>query len=159
MAVIKSVLIREPSLTAIGDAIRAKTGKTDLLSPAQMAVEIAAIQTGAAPYGFISEETIAVTQDYTTDTTGNAKILNELFVPSFLDTADHSLYLLYFTNNNTSDWKACNCIIAQRLSATVIVSINWRNKWADGNNGAAATRGLHVSAGTIIHRIKFGQGG
>lgn len=159
MAVIKSVLIREPSLTAIGDAIRAKTGKTDLLSPAQMAVEIAAIQTGAAPYGFISEETIAVTQDYTTDTTGNAKILNELFVPSFLDTADHSLYLLYFTNNNTSDWKACNCIIAQRLSATVIVSINWRNKWADGNNGAASTRGLHVSAGTIIHRIKFGQGG
>lgn len=159
MAIIRNRLIREPSLTAIGDAIRAKTGKTDLLSPAQMAVEIAAIQTGAAPYGFVSEETIAVTQDYTTDTTGNAQILNELFVPSFLDTADHSLYLLYFTNNNTSDWKACNCIIAQRISATVIVSINWRNKWADGNNGAAATRGLHVSAGTIIHRIKFGQGG
>lgn len=159
MASIRNVLIGEPSLTAIGDAIRGKTGKPDFLSPAQMVVEIAAIQTGAAPYGFVSEETIAVTQDYTTDDTGNAQILNELFVPSYTNTTDSSLYLLYFTNNNTSDWKACNAIFAQRLSASVIVSINWRNNWADGNNGAAATRGLHVSAGTIIHRIKFGQGG
>ncbi len=149
------IFIEESSLTAIGDAIRGKTGASGLLSPAQMAAEIAAISTEAAPYGFISEETIAVTQDYTTDDTGNAKTLNELFVPSYTNKADHNLYLLYFTNNNTSDWKACNAIFAQRLNDNLMVSINWRNKGLDGNNSAAATRGLHVSAGTIIRRIKF----
>lgn len=157
--VIKKVLIREPTLTAIGDAIRAKTGGTELLSPAQMVTAINSISAGAAPYGFVSEETIAVTQDYTTDDTGNAQTMNELFVPSYTDTADRNVYLLYFTNNNTSDWKACNAIFAQRLSPSLMVTINWRNKWSDGNSSAASTRGLHVSAGTIIHRITFGKGG
>ena len=152
------VFIEESSLTAIGDAIRGKTGASGLLSPAQMAAEIAAISTEAAPYGFVSEEIIAVTQDYTTDDTGNAKTLNEMFVPCYTDTTDCNLYLLYFTNNNTSDWKACNFIFGHRISPNVFVGLNWRNKWTDGNNGAAATRGLHVSAGTIIHRIIFGKG-
>lgn len=110
---------------------------------------------GIVPYGYIREDTILVTQDYMTDDTGNAQTLNELFVPGYQNTADFSMYLLYFTNNNASDWKACNAIFAQRLSDSVIISINWRNKWSDGNNGAAATRGLHVAAGTIIHRIQF----
>lgn len=153
------IFIEDRSLTAIGDAIRAKTGGTALLSPAQMVDAIASISAGAAPYGFVSEETIAVTQDYTTDATGNAQILNELFVPCYTDTADRNIYLLYFTNNNTSDWKACNAIFAQRLSASLMVTINWRSKWTDGNNSAASTRGLHVSAGTIIRRITFGKGG
>lgn len=40
------VFIEESSLTAIGEAIRSKTGKTDLLSPASMASEITSITTG-----------------------------------------------------------------------------------------------------------------
>ena len=42
------IFIEESTLTAIGDAIREKTGKVDLLSPAQMAIEITDIQTGGA---------------------------------------------------------------------------------------------------------------
>lgn len=153
------IFISESSLTAIGDAIRAKTGGTDLLSPAQMVDEIGTIPAIAVPYGFVSEETIAVTQDYTTDATGNAQTLNELFVPCFSDTTDRNIYLLYFTNNNPSDWKACNAIFAQRLSETAIISINWRENWKSGNNSTSSTRGLHVSAGTVIHRLTFGKGG
>lgn len=40
------VFIEESSLTAIGEAIRSKTGKTELLSPASMATEITSITTG-----------------------------------------------------------------------------------------------------------------
>lgn len=40
------VFIEESTLTNIGDAIRNKTGKSELLSPASMATEIEAIQTG-----------------------------------------------------------------------------------------------------------------
>lgn len=40
------VFIEESHLTAIGDAIRAKTGKSELLNPTAMPTEIEAIQTG-----------------------------------------------------------------------------------------------------------------
>ena len=110
---------------------------------------------GIVPYGYVREDTIAVTQDYSTDDTGNAQTLNELFVPSYLDTSDFSVYLLYFANNNRSDWKACNAIFAHRLNENLIVSMNWRNQWTDSNTSCANTRGLHVAAGTIIHRTKF----
>lgn len=40
------LFIEDTSLVAIGDAIRAKTGKSDKLTPAQMASEIGSITTG-----------------------------------------------------------------------------------------------------------------
>jgi hypothetical protein len=40
------VFIEETTLTAIGDAIRGKTGKTDLIDPANMSAEIAGIEAG-----------------------------------------------------------------------------------------------------------------
>ena len=40
------VFIEETTLTAIGDAIREKTGKTDLIAPLSMATEIGSITTG-----------------------------------------------------------------------------------------------------------------
>ena len=45
------VFIEESTLTNIGDAIRNKTGKSELLSPASMATEIEAIQTGGGEIG------------------------------------------------------------------------------------------------------------
>ena len=41
------VFIEETTLTAIGDAIRGKTGKTELIDPANMSTEIAGIETGS----------------------------------------------------------------------------------------------------------------
>lgn len=43
------VFIEETTLTAIGDAIRGKTGKTDLIDPANMSTEIAGIEAGGGP--------------------------------------------------------------------------------------------------------------
>ena len=40
------VAINEITLTNIGNAIREKTGKTDLIAPGDMPAEIAAISTG-----------------------------------------------------------------------------------------------------------------
>ena len=40
------VFIEETTLTAIGDAIRNKTGKTALIDPANMSAEIASIEAG-----------------------------------------------------------------------------------------------------------------
>lgn len=40
------VFIEESTLTAIGNAIREKTGKTELIDPALMSAEIEAIETG-----------------------------------------------------------------------------------------------------------------
>lgn len=47
------VFIEESTLTNIGNAIRNKTGKSELLSPASMATEIGAIQTGGGEIGEI----------------------------------------------------------------------------------------------------------
>lgn len=44
------VFIEETSLTAIGDAIREKTGGTELLSPAQMVTAIQGITGGGSDY-------------------------------------------------------------------------------------------------------------
>lgn len=41
-----TTIIKDETLTAIGDAIREKTGKTNKLTPAEMATEIAGITTG-----------------------------------------------------------------------------------------------------------------
>ena len=41
------VFIEETTLTAIGDAIRGKTGKTELIDPANMSTEIASIEAGS----------------------------------------------------------------------------------------------------------------
>ena len=41
------VFIEESTLTAIGDAIRGKTGKTELLNPTNMPAEISSIQSGS----------------------------------------------------------------------------------------------------------------
>ena len=46
------LFINESSLTAIANAIRAKSGKSAKLSPAQMATEIAAIETGGGGAAF-----------------------------------------------------------------------------------------------------------
>ena len=43
------VFIEETTLTAIGDAIRGKTGKTDLIDPANMGTEIEGIEIGSDP--------------------------------------------------------------------------------------------------------------
>ena len=48
-------------LNAIGDAIREKTGKTDLLTLEQMPVEIAAIETGGGGDGGLPEEAFLIT--------------------------------------------------------------------------------------------------
>ena len=56
------VFIEETTLTAIGDAIRGKTGKTELIDPANMSTEIASITTGGGGYE-IPDEAFMLTGD------------------------------------------------------------------------------------------------
>lgn len=55
------VFIEETTLTAIGDAIRGKTGKTELIDPANMSTEIAGIEAGGG--GDIEIPDIVLTGD------------------------------------------------------------------------------------------------
>lgn len=55
------VFIEETTLTAIGDAIRSKTGKTELIDPANMSTEIASITTGGG--GGLPEGALNITED------------------------------------------------------------------------------------------------
>ena len=58
------VFIQESTLTAIGDAIRSKTGKTELIDPANMSTEIASITTGGGGGGYeIPDEAFMLTGD------------------------------------------------------------------------------------------------
>ena len=58
------VFIQESTLTAIGDAIRSKTGKTELIDPANMSTEIASITTGGGGGGYeIPDEAFMFTGD------------------------------------------------------------------------------------------------
>lgn len=50
------VFIEETTLTAIGDAIRGKTGKTELIDPANMSTEIASIEAGGGGGGYEPSE-------------------------------------------------------------------------------------------------------
>ena len=56
------VFIQETTLTAIGDAIRSKTGKTELIDPANMSTEIASITTGGGGGG-LPEGALNITGD------------------------------------------------------------------------------------------------
>ena len=55
------VFIEESTLTAIGDSIRAKTGKTDMIPPLQMPTEIASIQSGGGATMKTVEGTLPLT--------------------------------------------------------------------------------------------------
>ena len=55
------VFIQESTLTAIGDAIRSKTGKTELIDPANMSTEIASITTGGGGGGGLPEGALNIT--------------------------------------------------------------------------------------------------
>ena len=57
------VFIEETTLTAIGDAIRGKTGKTALIDPANMSTEIAGIEAGGGGGGDIPEEAFTLSGD------------------------------------------------------------------------------------------------
>lgn len=57
------VFIQESTLTAIGDAIRSKTGKTELIDPANMSTEIASITTGGGGGYEIPDEAFMITGD------------------------------------------------------------------------------------------------
>ena len=57
------VFIEETTLTAIGDAIRGKTGKTELIDPANMSTEIASITTGGGGGYEIPDEAFVLTGD------------------------------------------------------------------------------------------------
>jgi hypothetical protein len=59
------VFIEETTLSAIGDAIRGKTGKTELIAPLSMATEISSITTGGGGGGDIEVEPIVLTGDCT----------------------------------------------------------------------------------------------
>ena len=55
------VFIEETTLTAIGDAIREKTGKAELIAPLSMAAEISSITTGGG--GDIEVEPVVLTDN------------------------------------------------------------------------------------------------
>ena len=55
--------IEESTLTAIGNAIRAKTGKTDMIPPLNMPTEIASIQSGGGATMKTVEGTLPLTVD------------------------------------------------------------------------------------------------
>lgn len=57
------VFIEETTLTAIGDAIRGKTGKTELIDPANMSTEIAGIEAGGGGGYEPSEEDLEFSGD------------------------------------------------------------------------------------------------
>ena len=57
------VFIEETTLTAIGDAIRGKTGKTELIDPANMSTEIASIEAGGGGGYEIPDEAFMITGD------------------------------------------------------------------------------------------------
>ena len=72
------VFIEESTLTAIGDAIRGKTGKTELIDPANMSTEIASIEAGGGGYVPTDEElTFKGDASYLFADSRNAWILNE----------------------------------------------------------------------------------
>lgn len=55
------VFIEETTLTAIGDAIREKTGKAELIAPLSMATEISSITTGGGGGGDLPDEVFTIT--------------------------------------------------------------------------------------------------
>ena len=75
-------------LSAIGDAIRAKTGKTDLLTLEQMPVEIAAIETGGGSSG----------------TTGLAAYLNGETTTLYDDTVTSVRQYAFYSGTNNSSY-------------------------------------------------------
>lgn len=113
------VFIEETTLTAIGDAIRGKTGKTDLIDPANMSTEIAGIEAGGG--GDLPAEAFIFSGDCSYKfsgsgwnwfldmygsriTTSNLRIINNMFFNN------SSIKSIPFTLNITadSDWAPSN---------------------------------------------------
>lgn len=93
------VFIEETTLTAIGDAIREKTGKTELIAPLSMATEISSITTGGG--GSEDIEPIVLTGDCEYGCRGEiaAKYI-ELFGDTI--TTENITNARYMFSNNTS---------------------------------------------------------
>lgn len=91
------VFIEETTLTAIGDAIREKTGKTELIAPLSMATEISSITTGGG--GGEDTEPIVLTGDCTYACAGK---LSSIFIennPNTISTNDITNASYMFLNS------------------------------------------------------------
>ena len=83
------VFIEETTLTAIGDAIRGKTGKTELIDPANMGAEIEAIEAGSGGGAEVPDIVLTGNCDY-----GCMGAIASAFIENFPDAVT--------TNNMTS---------------------------------------------------------
>lgn len=103
-------------LTAIGDAIRGKTGKADLLTLDEMPVEIAAIETGGKPLDFMALEMVQITSSSTSTGTAGVNISN-------YTTFDKVKFAIWQGNSSTTSYtnKPTLCIYYPDLFGTKLI--------------------------------------
>lgn len=146
-------------MTAIADAIRGKTGKTDSLTLDQMATEIATIETGGGGFPLEHEVTEYVhSEDWPNDDVlGLASHFAEVYCNG-ADTTDRALYICYIKNNTWAE-RPGTYLMSHRGSATAISGLNSRGGWNDAQIGNYNTRAFCISAGAIITVIKINTWG
>ena len=130
-------------LTAIAEAIRGKTGGTDLLTLDQMATAIASIQTG------INAEEITIAMD-----ASNAPAVRNIFIAA-MDASDVTTAFVYQGDIGVST-KNNQCILAiisKNFQDDSILYVRYRDgKWNPGSTNSAAYD-LIVSAGDIYAKV------
>lgn len=111
------VFIEETTLSAIGDAIRGKTGKTELIAPLSMATEISSITTGGG--GGIEVEPIVLTGDcqYTCSGTIAGSYI-KLFGNTITTKDINNLTYMFRRYSNPTVPFEINCAATRNVAAT-----------------------------------------
>lgn len=140
-------LINGSTLTAIGDAIRAKTGGVSLMTPAQMVTEIGNIPTGG---GGGSGETLLESGSYTYDGSGAN---NKMRIPvTFSGTATRAFVVAREIPSGlarTFLWLNGNLTFVDPVGSFASTTIT-RKVAANGNQSNDANASLVLENGKIV---------
>jgi len=125
-------IIQDTSLKNIADAIRAKTGDTDQMTPAQMATEIGNIETGITPAG---TKQVSVSQNGTVleDVYDYANVNISVAVPQPSGTKNISISQNGTTTENVNDYSSAE------------ITVNVPNTYVAGDEGKVVHNGGLVS--------------
>lgn len=108
------VFIEDTTLTAIGDAIRGKTGKEELINPLDMPEEIASLTTGAIVDGMI-ERTLTSIENHSAKSAGTATFANNTLLTS--------VKLYGVTSIGSQAFMGCSNLIEVELPKTTSVGV------------------------------------
>lgn len=146
-------IIQTETLTAIADAIRAKTNKSESMTPAQMVKEIANISTGATPSG-----TLSITENGSVDVTQYANASVNISAATAFGSHDEWKIAKFVTiSSDIANGNTCSIDTGVSSFRYMLIAMSSIARTTWGLQAAHFSIGSYGTAGALCLKPSTGQ--